>query len=1029
MQNPAGSLLTRASKCSTRSLRHRHPFLRRHTPSSQLASAKRRFSVGPRCLQRSRLPFTETDVDHDIPFYNDQPLGEERAFQIKIPYNGKRMDAEAWIDTLEPFLPSSLRITGFNPQRELSNHLVANPGRNVSHWLAEARFSGLDLLSYLGIVCGRWEVAEWIVSVVSEGHRSFEPIPEDVRTALSKHWVEPTPEHLTPGNEDRYKTLLDRLTSLPFKLEQSTQTNITPFSFEDLTFEANRRYIDRRRQKLAIGQIWQSLGYLILKAAASSSTESAKIMPHVLAMIATLHHHDIIPESVYSYTPNPNLSALQQPPTLHLLSSRILTALSDAAWNVRQASATTAMKNGKAQYAFLRNELPGTRYKTPIGELRPEIWLEFVLWSCLHGGWVMEGANILKRLQESSGTSSWSLISWRNIIESGGIDFGDDSSALWTKVIDVMEGTTNPIQNSPQALKLVEKTISSEIIAAYVDGMINVVHVGVGQRGVPVDIVLGHVKRWKQLLGRHNMGLGYTTWVAIVQRFVECGGLDIERNPTLMLEVLSLVEPFERELEAINVPRDENSGHPTPIYVFDATAITLGLYHRVMQAHVDVGAVEDVLGTFNTLQQYTDLNQRRSIEKFFRVLKEQRPQGTTTGVSFTSPAGLPADEYPEFFPRIPPYVLSPLVDLLTDAHVHNFQKWLVYSQDLDGPIIPASLYGEPAVAPALIRFATISQQKELLGEVLKLQSSLTREGALRLPRRVLSALLETQIQRRRWDHVHKILSMTSEYRDSRIFHPDIAACLAKQIMLLQSAVLDSPDSKHSESLARATEVFKALVQGGYGNSSEKWSMFEVTETMHTMIAVLSSINPAWATFCEALSHRSGNQPFRLPRKYFNTILEGVVELSGVEGGRQLWETWCRDVSYVAAFFGAEIPAVPTQFTSRANEYFNVENRVSLDDLPGGPLQFQGRLVPDFSTLRIILSKLMHDDDFGIASRHSRPSEPTYTKEEMVQWCLVHFKAFGLREQEAERNIKQLQATVEWAKTKTLESDLDTSTLE
>jgi hypothetical protein len=1015
MQNTAGFLLARAIQYSTRGLRTRYSSLRLRPLALPIAST--------RCSSNFRLPFSKSDGNYDIPFYNDEPVGKQQPCHIQIPSGQKYQEAEAWIDALEPFLPSKLRLAGSTTARNPLTQSSATTGREVSLWLSQSRFSGLDLLSYLSIVSGRWEVAGWIVTVIAEGYKTWDPLPEDARTALSKHWIDPPPPESEVYGWDYAKdnTLLQRLTKTPWQLNPADHKRNTPFNFNHLTFEANPQYLDYKRQKAALGQVWQSLGNMILKAATSSAAEAQRIMPHVLAMIATLHHDDIIPESVYSYTSTQSVSALQQPPTLHLLSSRILTALSDAAWNAHEESAAAAVDYSKPKQSFLRRELPGTRYKTPIEDLRPEIWLDLVLWSCLHGGWVIEGANVLERMQEYSGSVSWSLICWREVTERQDSIYNEDSSALWTKVIDVMEGTRAHTPRSPLEQKQIERTVSSEVIAAYVDGLINVIHVGVGKRGVPIETVLAHVIRFKAFLEENNLGLGYTSWAAIIQRFVESGGIEVDKNPALMQTILSLAQPFGKELEATNASSDENINHPTPGYVFDANATSVGLHHRVMQAYIDVGGVEGALGTFQTLQQYTDLNQRRSMEKFFHELKHQRPPNITTETIFTSPAALPADEFPEFFPKVPAHVLGPLLDLLTEARVYNFQKWLVYSQDLDGPIIPSSLYSEPGIAPALIRFATISQQKELLAEILKLQSSLTQGGALRLPRRVLSALLETQIQRRRWDHVDKILSMTSKYKDSRVFHPGIAASLAKQILLLQSTIV-THDNKHSESLRRATEIFKMLLQGEYGNSTTSWASFHHEDAMHALLAVLSTISPDWASFCAGLSPKSGNQPLDLPIKIFNAVLEGVVELSGVEGGRRLWETWCRDVSHVAAFFGAKTPVVPPNFISRANEYFNAENRVSLDDLPGGPLQFQGRLVPDFSTLRIIVSKLMFDDDLGVSDRQASPNTPQCTREDMVEWCLIHFQAFGLREQEAEKNIKRLQAIVQWQRMGALEND-------
>ncbi|KAF2422762.1 hypothetical protein EJ08DRAFT_596662 [Tothia fuscella] len=724
-------------------------------------------------------------------------------------------------------------------------------------------------------------------------------------------------------------------------------------------------------------------------------------MPHVLSALATLHHNDIVPESVYSDSPTQDASAIQQPPILHLLSSRILGALSDAAWNAHQASTASSKAEPKSKYSILYSELPGTRYKTQAQDLRPEIWLEFVLWSCLHGDWVSDGAAILQSMQEYTDESSWSLISWRQIMENANtVEKGEGTG---TQSREHLENGT------------VYRTVSSELVSAYVDGLINLIDVGVSDQGMPLNVILSRVKGLKALLDQKNFGLGNTTWDATVQRFTESGGIVVENDPESMLEILALVQPYEVERECLNVPTDDLSTHPTPSYTFDSSALCLGLYHRVIQSYIDIGNVDEALATWETLQRFTDLNQQRSIEQFFRH-GAQNTAENSTDIMFVSPTGFRNTEYPSFFPRVPYHILTPLINLLTDSRISSFQKWLIHSSDLDGPTISRSVYSEASLAPALIRFAATFGDKELLEEIIKAQSDVMGTEGFRLPRSVLSALIQSQIRRHRWAHVHRLLLTTGEKYDNAVWHPPIVAGLAREIMLLQRNVKAGRTRKENESLAQATEIFQLLYEDTYGPSIKHWGKFEALRVLHSIIGVLSSVNTEWANLCNGLSILSGNQSLSLHIRIFDTILEGVVESLGVEAGRRLWETWCVDLAEEGIRHSGGIAKVPSEFVSRSSDYFDTNKRIVLDDLPGESLSFYGRLKPTFSTLRIIMRQLQlqknksgKNDGRATSTKGTMANQPY---EDMMKWALAKYQDLGLDEEKVSKEMLRVE---NWAK--------------
>ncbi len=205
----------------------------------------------------------------------------------------------------------------------------------------------------------------------------------------------------------------------------------------------------------------------------------------------------------------------------------------------------------------MTRKIPGSQPKMFVDELGHEVWLELVLWSCLHGGWVVDGAAILRNIQKLKGNLGWSLICWKNVLESFGVDV-DATSPVdwlhWQRSVD--QDRSRPDKESRHA---VERTISSEVVSAYVDGLLNFVRVGVGDGGISADVFLDHIKVFKEMLDKQNMGLGFATWEGILIRFFESGSINLQNDPGFMLDALSLIQPYGKELESVNLTTP--SGH------------------------------------------------------------------------------------------------------------------------------------------------------------------------------------------------------------------------------------------------------------------------------------------------------------------------------------------------------------------------------------------------------------------------------------------------------------------------------------
>ncbi|KAF4546618.1 C6 transcription factor [Lasiodiplodia theobromae] len=394
---------------------------------------------------------------------------------------------------------------------------------------------------------------------------------------------------------------------------------------------------------------------MILTAVGDRPQEKDAIMGHVLELLAYLHHAGIIPESVYHYEPPKDKYSLQQPPTLYLLSSKILTALSDAAWRAHELAA--ASENQKqAKYNIFGQEIPGSRYKVRTPELGSEVWLELVLWSCLHGGWTMDGADILKKLSRYKDDSRWA------------------------------RGT----QAKSQERFMVDKTISSEVVAAYIDGVLNRVTAGVG------------------LLDRDNLGLGTATWESIIVRFMESGGIDPNLQARWLERLLYFSSKFDEELEYHNAAREYEDSPGSPSYILDPSSISLGVLHQALRIHIKNSNLTGAAEVVSRLQSLTDENKKRSMQKFFEKLN-RRSEDDFVPESFSS--NVDPMDYPIYFPQIPPALLAGVLSLATQNQAYDFARQLLYSDDIDGPLIPQELYGYSGIAAAITRFGDNDQER------------------------------------------------------------------------------------------------------------------------------------------------------------------------------------------------------------------------------------------------------------------------------------------------------------------------------
>lgn len=458
------------------------------------------------------------------------------------------------------------------------------------------------------------------------------------------------------------------------------------------------------------------------------------------------------------------------------------------------------------------------------------------------------------------------------------------------------------------------------------------------------------------------------------------------------------MQPFGAELDFANAPVNNVESQDPPSYVLDGSAAALGLLHRAIRAYARMENTAGALQAFEQLQSLTDSNKRRSLEEFFRSMRNQTEQSTDeSGIFDSKVSGI---DYPSFYPQVPSTILAALLDLSTRSQAYDFGNWLLYSEDIDGPIISPSLYGDRLLAPAIIRFGTATRDKALLARIIEVQSRRSKEGGSRLPDEILVAFINSQIENRRWDSVDNILKYLGDRNHG--WGTQTVAVLARE--LLRHELPIQGQTGNEESFSQAKKIFRALLQGLYGQPSHGTYL-----ELNGLLGVVSCVSPSWAQYCASLFSRSGVQPLRLPTPCFNTLLEGVVDAYGSIHGKHVWDVWCEDLADGLPRnprHPGGIPRLPKYRPSKDIASTNSLPDIKLDNLPDLDIAFRGRVTPNLASIRIIIRKAIQEQQDQLQETHLHTFRED--RREFVDWAKLILRNMGIPDEDITRDLGSLQ---------------------
>ncbi|KAF2487892.1 hypothetical protein BDY17DRAFT_320404 [Neohortaea acidophila] len=842
----------------------------------------------------------------------------------------------SWLRLLNHQLPPPL------PGGKQTGHRSTVDSHEIARIILESQKEAaagekVDLLFHLGMIENRWQTVIWLVKHLIEEFAPPLSTPPRLESVLCQSTAEASLDDMTA----------DSASALALVSAPRTRQSLDELTGGLVPENLGR---DKLLRHDIVGSIWRSLGMMTIACA------DGEMRPEILEIIAYLHHMEIVPESIYRQRPSSDPTVLQQPPMLNLLSSRILTSLSDAAWRGREKLVADAALASDGQHVSLQPDTPGIVYRKDAAAPRTEVWLELILWACLRGGWIAEGAAILLALHREPGAQEWRPVSWSSLIDAAGHGQGREELEYVSNTGKALK-TPDRLQDSSHT---VHKTVSSEVVDAYVHALLITVRQGVGERGVPPKDVLRHLTTLRDFLVRSNLGLQSGSWDAVILRYFDAQETIVNQSHNLEI-LINLSPSLGEELRPQSL---EN----LPAYVLDGSAAALGLFHRALQSRIKHGDIRAATRFIHRLQDLADKNKYRAIVDFFqRASGQQNDFDAPPADTFTS--NFPGIEYPMFTLQIPPIILGSLMELVLDARSYSLAQWLVYSDEVDGPLLPPHHYGHPAILPALVRLATETKDGKLLALLTSASSKHAAKDEWTPPGGVLRSLLVSQLNLQRWDAAERTLRHLNESLHTRWSIINLAHVI--RVMLIHAADAEHGKEDAQQNLDRAKQILSGMVTGEYGKIGKLRKTVPGPRrgqgAITMLLAILSLQGRGWADYCRGLQHLGGVHTIDLNAEVFNVVLEGIVHAYGSSAGQRLLDLLGPSEGDRLLQMGKRQPKhelgelhMPRFRSASFDRAPRARRALKFPGQFGQPIVIYGGVGCDIMTIRIVLDKALGD---------------------------------------------------------------------
>jgi hypothetical protein len=750
----------------------------------------------------------------------------------------------------------------------------------LAYFLFHARANlNLDLLTHLGFRSNDWAAVYTLLGRLLDTAEAL----KEISLLPARGFVDELASNSGVS--------LDQLTSqhisfIPRPRASSTKSaSVARLTSLDVLTRAPFAQYHRKR---LMAEVWKSLGSIVLAAADASPNDSKLAMSYVYRILARLHHSGAVSERVYKYTDPDKHQATPRPPGMHLLSVQILDILSNEAWIMHQAEIA-------AKAAAAGQDSPFLSLKPNLKELGHEIWLEFILWCCVEDGHIEEGIWLVEQMTTRRGEIAWKFKDWKALLQ--------DPESLHRMKIDqevtwhhdpgsahVAPWRRKRAETPPVFHGLGRRVISMEIVSALLDNISNVIYLGLGSRGLRASSFIRHVSRLQSTITpiwRESNLLPTTkeiNWLTV--RVMESGGLDPKADPQMFDDFLRvtpcLVPPWSSDM----CPVDEESlAQLHPSHLYDDTSAFTGLIEYNLRYYCSQRLLGDASNMFTMLQEVIDASKIRRIDEFFSASMEPSDENVLSEFQDDQP---PLRFFESSIPHISNVTLAELLDLITICRAFSFGEWLLFSDDIDGPTVPATAYGDQALAPSILRFAAATKNHSLGESVItSLQSPLSLN--------TLRALCNYRIAMHQWDLVIPLLRYMRDYRLMSWAHSNIAALGAEIIRLEKLPKKKNPGAETD--LSQAKEILLRILTGEFHENPHtkrkpnyQHRVLLAFTLLFSRISSPSLREIAGHVYDDRLVPKSNHM--YIPPAPFHVLLSAVVETQGSSAGQNLYKRFC-----------------------------------------------------------------------------------------------------------------------------------------
>jgi hypothetical protein len=803
-------------------------------------------------------------------------------------------DPEAWASQLDQYLPKELRSTG-----DSNSSGVLQGDVNIKDvvkilTLARSR-SNVDILEYMSLSQGRYKAVLYLADLLlqplagSADDSKINQLPSNIKWPIS--FTEPS--------------------FLPVELDSSSYLWTKNSAYWEKPFDDATA--DRQDEK-----VMQFILPLLAKLTIAASqfaeleakdtiltlpeNESKNIMRTVHQIIARLHNLGLVPQEMYNYSLPKGTTNVQRPPILHLLSSRILSTVSDAVWRSHQDEAIElAVKQGM-DYKQISQDVPGGRFRLKVRELGPEVWLEFLVWCCVEGGYASAGAQIINILRDQN-ESPWYAVHW---CSNHGLET-PVPRVDWDKAKIRLGGTAGRLEGysaeEPFA-HIPRQTISAEVVLALVECLFNSINTGVRGSGLSLQKVQKYILEVISFLEPHALGPEYFNYLTV--RFLQTGSVHIEAQPDVLRNWYNVISQL-RSLETIK-PQAGRRPSLNLERIAAQTELQAGILHQALQAFINQSNATQAVNCFTDIQHHVDTSRLESIGTF--LMSPSQQNGVARSLEGDQKSGL---DFLKSHGQLPMYKMAAFLNLVTNTQLFGLGQWLLDSVDVDGPLIPKSVYHQLCMTVSLTKYADASGDYDLIKEVMRARKPVALKPSVNVLRAIVNALISVSD----WSSASNFLRELKMLPGGG-YSPKTVARLGVKIIQVESQLRRL---KQNKDLAQATELLSDILSGAFDGSRADFTLSVkrvFDQQIGYLLRLFENLPPVKERDIAYIPNQQLEERAHLPASQlpdvarmfkpkfplsneanlapetFNDVLSAIVEFRGAVEGVRMWNLFCKD---------------------------------------------------------------------------------------------------------------------------------------